>query len=154
MKIRYYVSGIGYDNNDCVTDDEWDFGDFDTYEEAYNLFVQLQCIGVSSFFTESKSNVYQMLLQLEKCEETDDYIECVDVKNEWWIENPNFKKEISMKKFEVVVHYEGAINYEVEAQTEDEAKQIAEKMFGNESDTIIAAEITDCGICDCWEMEE
>ena len=32
--IRYYVSGIGFNNNDCVTDDEWDFGDFDTYEEA------------------------------------------------------------------------------------------------------------------------
>ena len=37
---------------------------------------------------------------------------------------------------------------------EDEAKQIAEKMFGDESDTIIAAEIADCGVCDCWEMEE
>ena len=59
-----------------------------------------------------------------------------------------------MKKFEVVVHYEGAINYEVEAQTEDEAKQIAEKMFGDESDTIIAAESADCGVCDCGEMEE
>ena len=42
MKIRYYVCGIGYDKNDCVTDDEWDFGDFETYEEEYNLFVQLQ----------------------------------------------------------------------------------------------------------------
>ena len=94
MKIRYYVSGIGYDNNDCVTDDEWDFGDFDTYEEAYNLFVQLQCRDEASFFTESKSNVYQMLIQLEECEETDIYIECIDVKNEWWIENPNFKEEL------------------------------------------------------------
>lgn len=93
MEIRYYVCGIGYDKNDCVTDYEWDFGDFDTYEEAYNLFVQLQCRDVSSFFSESKSNVYQMLLQLEECEETDDYIECIDVKNEWWVENPNFKEE-------------------------------------------------------------
>ena len=46
-----------------------------------------------------------------------------------------------MKKFEVVVHYEGAISYEVEAQTKNEAKQIAEKMFGDESDTIIAAKL-------------
>lgn len=45
------------------------------------------------FFSESKSNVYQMLLQLEECEETNDYIECIDVKNEWWVENPNFKEE-------------------------------------------------------------
>ena len=59
-----------------------------------------------------------------------------------------------MKKFEVVVHYEGVISYEVEAQTEEEARQIAERMFGDESDAIIAAEIADCDICDCWEMEE
>ena len=93
MKIRYYVSGIGYDKSDCVTDNEWDFGDFDTYEEAYNLFVQLQCRDVASFFTENKSNVYQMLLQLEECEETDDCIECTDVKNEWRIINP-LKEEL------------------------------------------------------------
>ena len=59
-----------------------------------------------------------------------------------------------MKKLGVIVYYEGAINYEVEAQTEDEARQIAEKMYGDESDAIIAAEISDCVICDCWEMEE
>ena len=34
-----------------------------------------------------------------------------------------------MKKFGVIVYYEGAINYEVEAQTEDEARQIAEKIY-------------------------
>lgn len=50
MEIRYYVCGIGYDKNDCVTDYEWDFGDFDTYEEAYELFVQLQCRDVAPFF--------------------------------------------------------------------------------------------------------
>ena len=94
MKIRYYACGIGYDKNDCVTDDEWDFGDFDTYEEAYNLFVQLQCRDEASFFTENESNVYQMLIQLEECEETDEIIECIDVKNEWWITNPNFKEEL------------------------------------------------------------
>ena len=93
METRDYVCGIGYDKNDCVTDYEWDFGDFDTYEEAYELFVQLQCRDVASFFSKSKSNVYQMLLQLEECEETNDYIECIDVKNEWWVENPNFKEE-------------------------------------------------------------
>ena len=58
-----------------------------------------------------------------------------------------------MKKFEVVVHYEGSINYKVEAQTEDEARIIAEKLFGDESDSIIAAEIADCGVCDIWESK-
>lgn len=94
MKIRYYVCGIGYDKNDCVTDDEWDFGDFDTYAEAYMLFVKLQCRDEESFFTENESNVCTMILQLEECEETDNYIECVYVKNEWWFNNPNFKEEM------------------------------------------------------------
>lgn len=92
MKTRYYVCGLGYDENDCITDYDQEFGDFDTYEEAYELFVQLQCNGVKSFF-EKASDVYQVLIQLEECEETDDTISCTDVKNEWWIINPNFKEE-------------------------------------------------------------
>lgn len=90
--IRYYVSGIGYDENDCVTDYEKDFGDFDTSEEAYELFVKLQCRSEESFF-ESAPEVYELLIQLEECEETDEEINCLDVKNEWWIINPNFKEE-------------------------------------------------------------
>lgn len=92
MKIRYYVCGLGYDENDCVTDYEQDFGDFDTYEEAYELFVKLQCRSVESFFAKA-SKIYQLLIQLEECEEIDDEINCIDVKNEWWIDNPNFKEE-------------------------------------------------------------
>ena len=94
METRYYVCGIGYDKNDCVTDYEWSFGDFDTYEEAYELFVKLQCRDRTLFFTESKSNVYAMQLQLEECEETDEMIECIDVRNEDWFNNPNFKEEL------------------------------------------------------------
>ena len=90
--IRYYVSGIGYDENDCVTDHDEDFGDFDAYEEAYELFVKLQCRSEESFF-EDAPEVYELLIQLEECEETEDAITCVDVKNEWWITNPNFKEE-------------------------------------------------------------
>lgn len=92
MKIRYYVCGLGYDENDCVTDYERDFGDFDTYEKAYELFVKLQCRDDKSFFTEAPE-IYELLIQVEECEETDDAITCVDVKNEWWIENPNFKED-------------------------------------------------------------
>jgi hypothetical protein len=36
--------------------------------------------------------VYELLIQLEECEETDDEINCIDVKNEWWITNPNYKE--------------------------------------------------------------
>ena len=92
MKTRYYVCGLGYDEHDCITDYEQDFGDFDTYEEAYELFVKLQCRDTGWFF-ESSTDIYQLLLQLEECEEDDDEINCIDVKNEWCIINPNFKEE-------------------------------------------------------------
>ena len=91
MKTRYYVCGLGYDENDCVTDYDFDFGDFDTYVEAYELFVKFQCRAVETFF-ENAQDVCRLLIQLEECEEIDDEINCVDVKNEWWIENPNFKE--------------------------------------------------------------
>lgn len=92
MKTRYHVCGLGYDENDCITYYDKDFGDFDTYEEAYELFVKLQCRSAESFFTET-SGIYQLLIQLEECKETDNAIECVDVKNEWWIINPKFEEE-------------------------------------------------------------
>ena len=91
MKTRFYVCGLGYDECENVTDHEQSFGDFDTYEEAYELFVKLQCRSAESFLTKA-SEVYELLIQLEECEETDDEIECIDVKNEWWIANPNFKE--------------------------------------------------------------
>ena len=90
--IRYYVCGIDYDEDDCITDYEQGFGDFDTYEEAYELFVKLQCRSEESFFT-NVSNVYKMLIQLEECEEDDDGTACIDVRNEWWIKNPNYEEE-------------------------------------------------------------
>ena len=98
MKIRYYVCGIGYDKNNEVTDYEVEFGDFDTYERAYNLFVKLQCRSEESFF-KNASDVYELLIQLEKCEETEEEITCINVKNEWWITNPNFKEEAKMSKY-------------------------------------------------------
>lgn len=93
MEIRYYVSGIGYDENDCVIDYEMDFGDFDTYEEAYECFVKVQCSNPESLFSYPYAS-YQMLVQLEECEEDGYEINCIDVKNEWWIENPNYKEEM------------------------------------------------------------
>ena len=91
MKIKYYVLGIGYDGNGYVTDYVQYFGEFDIYVEAYELFVKLQCKDEKSFFTEAP-NVHELLIQIEECEETDDEINCIDVKNEWWIVNPNFEE--------------------------------------------------------------
>ena len=99
METRYYVCGVGYDENDCVTDHEQSFGDFDTYEEAYELFVKLQCRNEESFFTRTPE-LYQWLIQLEECEEDGDGINCIDVKNEWWIENPNFNESFTAFVYE------------------------------------------------------
>ena len=92
-KVRYHVYSLGYDENNCITDYEQDFGDFNTYGEAYEEFVKLQRRDAGWFF-EDTPNLYQLLLQLEECEEDDDESNCVDVKNEWWIVNPNFKEEM------------------------------------------------------------
>lgn len=89
--IRYYVCGLGYDVNGNITDYEKHYGDFDTYEQAYVLFVKLQCKPYKTLF-ENATGVNQLLLQLEECEENNNQIECIDVKNEWWIINPIFKE--------------------------------------------------------------
>lgn len=56
-----------------------------------------------------------------------------------------------MGKYTVVVHYEGSIDYTIDASSEDEAKKTAEYMFGDESPATITSEIADCFVCDCWE---
>ena len=87
--IRYYVCGIGYDNNDCVTDCEREFGDFDTVEEAQDKFaeaVREAEDNLDEFFLDSEPEVVYWHIQLEKCEETDEYIECIDVLDEVDIE--------------------------------------------------------------------
>ena len=91
--IRYYVCGLGYDVNGNITDYERGYGNFDTYEQAYARFVTIQCMSRDVLFANALG-VNQLLIQLEECEETDDEINCIDVKNEWWITNPNFKEEV------------------------------------------------------------
>lgn len=93
MKIRYYVCGIGYGKDGDVNDYETDFGDFDTLEEAYELFIKLQDKNEDSFF-EDVTEVYELLIQLEECEETDEEIACIDVKDEFGVINPNYKEEV------------------------------------------------------------
>lgn len=106
MEVRYYVCGLGYDKDNCVTDYECDFGDFDTYEEAYECFVKVQCSSPYSLFSHPLAS-YQMLIQLEECEETENEINCIDVKNEWWVINPNFEEEAIMEKNEIRVKING-----------------------------------------------
>ena len=88
MKTRYYVCGLGYDKDNCITDYDNNFGDFDTYKEAYELFVKLMCRG-EKLFIEVPSDVYYIALRVEECEESDNEINCIKVKNERYIINPN-----------------------------------------------------------------
>ena len=59
-----------------------------------------------------------------------------------------------MTKFVVIVRYEGLIDYEVEAETEEEARNIADQMFSEEDDRKISASVAYYDICDCWEFNE
>lgn len=57
-------------------------------------------------------------------------------------------------KYNVVIHYEGAWNFEIEAESAEAAEKIAEWHFDN-----IPAEklIDNCGdiyVCDCYEINE
>ena len=58
-----------------------------------------------------------------------------------------------MKKFVVIIHYEGAMDYEVEAETEEEARDIADQMFSEEDDRKISTSVAYYDICDCWELD-
>ena len=85
MKTRYYVCGIGYDKNDCVTDYDREFGDFDTVEEAREKFaeaVREAEDNLDEFFLDSEPEVVYWHIQLEKCEETKSEINCIDVIDE------------------------------------------------------------------------
>lgn len=83
---RYYISGIGYDSANCVTDYTVELGDFDSYEDAYEAFVALQCSSDEKLVSSVPSEVFSLHIQLEECEVDDISINCVAVKNEWCIE--------------------------------------------------------------------
>lgn len=57
-----------------------------------------------------------------------------------------------MKRYNVVIHYAGAVTAEVEAENEDQAYEMAEQAFDEVSDADLIASIGDIHICDCWEV--
>ena len=91
--IRYYVCGLGYDEDGGANDYEVFFGDFDTCEEAYELLDELEEKDSESFFADAP-NVYEIAIRLEECEETEEETECIDVLDEFSIINPKFEEEI------------------------------------------------------------
>ena len=58
-----------------------------------------------------------------------------------------------MKKFNVVIHYEGGWSFEIDADNEETAKEIAEEMFDDISDRDLIANLADVFIDDCWEIK-
>lgn len=79
----YCVCALGYDNDDRVTDYEHYYGDFDNYEDAYRKYVDLQTKSVSELFENVHDNVYILHILLQECEESDDDVNCIDIKNEF-----------------------------------------------------------------------
>ena len=57
-----------------------------------------------------------------------------------------------MKKYYVNVHYVGGCGFEIEAPTEDEAKEIALGMFGDLSSDEICQNLGDCFVDDSWDI--
>ena len=58
-----------------------------------------------------------------------------------------------MKKYNVVIHYAGAVNIEIDAANEEKAKELAELAFDDISDADLIADIAEIDICDCYEIE-
>lgn len=149
MKTRFYVCGLGYDEDFEAIDYEVGFGDFDTYEEAYELFVKLQCRNAESFFVDA-SEVYEIDIRIEECEETEDEIECVNLKNEWGIINPNYKHKYKsdMNRKEFVDYVRNTFDVSVEfLRLLDNVLQYVELQNWDSTDIHMFLNfILDCGI--------
>lgn len=89
MEIHYFICGLGYDANNRITDHERSFGDFDDKDEAQDKFDEVVRKAeefIDKFFRNTPEEVACWKIQLEKCECTEDYEECVDVLDEYNIE--------------------------------------------------------------------
>ena len=56
-----------------------------------------------------------------------------------------------MKKYNITIHYTGAIDYEIEAENEVKARKKADALFQEESERTLANCIYDCEISDIEE---
>ena len=58
-----------------------------------------------------------------------------------------------MPKYKVVIHYEGALKYIVEADSLEEAEQKAYELYNNEGNDAFAENLADSFISDSWRVE-
>ena len=63
------------------------------------------------------------------------------------------KKHKEPKKFCVIVHFEGATNYFIDADTEEEAIVRAENMFGKETAEKVMESIASSKATECEEIK-
>ena len=56
------------------------------------------------------------------------------------------------KMYRVVIHYEGAVDFEVEAENTTEAEQLGELYFDAMDDRELVANLGEIGVCDCYEV--
>lgn len=59
-----------------------------------------------------------------------------------------------MKKWHVVIHYEGAYDFDVYAKNKEEAEEKAQIGFDEVDERELIANIESSDVCDCWEVEE
>ena len=59
-----------------------------------------------------------------------------------------------MAKYKVVVHFEGAFNYVVSANSPEEAEEWAMDVSDSASSESFLENIADIFVADCWEIEE
>lgn len=89
--IFYCLVAVEYGKRNFAKSRRWCLGENDNYRELYNLFVHFQCQSSETFFEKFPKDVYQVQVLLEECQETKNGIECIQIKNEMWVKNPNYK---------------------------------------------------------------
>ena len=57
-------------------------------------------------------------------------------------------------KYHVNVHFEGAVGYDVEAASEEEAEAMALECFAEEDNDVISANLADANADSVWPTEE
>lgn len=85
---KYFVAGIAYDFNDCVTDYDMYFGEYETLEEAKSQFsdtISNLEANHSDMFAGRYESINYWMIQIEECECSDDVDECVDVIDDYYL---------------------------------------------------------------------
>lgn len=58
-----------------------------------------------------------------------------------------------MPKYKVIIHYEGALNYTVEADSLGEAEEKAYELFNDEDNNAFAGHLADSFVADSWRVD-